>query len=240
MNKYRLMTKYDAVFQWNMSPLEADAYKLAVTWEELVSKYFPRQKTAKLPLRSDPRKSTLFKYCWKLARETRGLLKVAEYQLYIQANLQIIQANNGRAEPNCLVGDKAWYRWLVWKRLYEKKLRELKGEESPPEISIDPEVTRQLDGTRRFLFEKFEGEPTDEKFAQTLEDGRLDLWVKGGRVSKYYLVLSPRAARVCGLKELGEKLHFDVRLAQENITPGVQLFFNKEFADEFVKSDGIL
>jgi hypothetical protein len=112
-----------------------------------------------------------------------------------------------------------------------------KGEVSPAEIAVDPIVIRQLDSTRRFLFEKFEGEPTDEKLGKAIEDGRMDIWVTGGRVSKYYLVLSPRVARICGLKELGEKLQFDVVLAQEQLTPGVRLFFNKEFADEIVKSD---
>jgi hypothetical protein len=85
MNKYQSMTKYDAIFQWNMSPLEATPTSWRSFGKNKSPNYFPKQKTAKLPLRSDPRKSTLFKYCWKLARETRGLLKVEEYQLYISS-----------------------------------------------------------------------------------------------------------------------------------------------------------
>jgi hypothetical protein len=103
----------EKIKKWGMSSAEIKAYKLAVIWEDLTQKMFPDVKLAKLPKRGDPRKGSLFKYCWKLQRELNGIIEEKEYRLYITGNLVILKNNNGRIDPNAICGEKAWKRWKI-------------------------------------------------------------------------------------------------------------------------------
>ena len=126
---------YDAIFQWDMSPAEAEVYKLALVYEEEFLNTFKdhmdglvRRKNS-LPKRGDPRKSNLFRHCWKLRRETKGLLEPHQYRLYIRANQTILLMNHKKGdkkgkvhvEPNAICGEKAWIRWKVYERWYNTK-----------------------------------------------------------------------------------------------------------------------
>src|SRR5687767_4365124 len=105
---------FDAIFQWKMTPDETEVYNLAVVYEREYKKIFGEDTDGQsvrrnsIPKKGDPRKSNLFRHCWKLRRETRGLLESHEYKNYIHANLVIIRINKGHVEPNCICGDKAW------------------------------------------------------------------------------------------------------------------------------------
>ena len=229
--------RYDAVVEWNMTEQEAQAFKLACTWEEVTHRFFPRQKLAHLPKYGDPRKSTLFRYCWRLRRETRGLLREDEYKFYIIANLQIIQANNGRIEPNAICGDKAWVRWKIWKRLYEKKLAEKQGEKIPDQVTFSPKIMMELDCSKRLLFEKSDGDPTPDKMQQFAEEGSLKIWCGTSRLSIYYFLLSPIACRYVDINDLAKEFSLDLPLYKEKISPEVESYFRKEFAHEFANDD---
>lgn len=226
------MNRLDAVFEWNMTHQEADAFKLCVLWEEVTKKMFPDIFLAKIPAKNDPRKCNLFRHCWKLARETRGLLREEEYKLYITANLQIIKAHNGRIEPNSLCGDKAWIRWKVWKRLYDKKVAELKGEQTDTALSVSPKIVVEIDKTKKFLYEKCDGSPTKEKIAGFMER-KMKMWVNLGKVSYYYIVLSPWVEQSSKIEDLEKSYIFDASLYKGRADASVISFFKKEFAHEY-------
>src|SRR5689334_24894744 len=100
-HKYRMDddVKYSAIFEWDMSVEESETYKLAVIYEEEFLKMFrgtPEMdglsyRKNSIPKAKDPRKSNLFRYCWKLRRETRGLIDPQDYRHYIRANLTVCQ-----------------------------------------------------------------------------------------------------------------------------------------------------
>lgn len=223
------VTKLSCVFDWKMTSDEAHAYYLATVWEQETRKLFPNERLARLPTYGDPRKCTLYRYCWKLIRETRGLLKAEEYHQFIQGNLRIIKHHKGRIEPNCLTGDKAWIRWKVWQRLLEKKLAEQRNE-IPEDTNINTKVGNELDCTKRFLFEKMDGEPTFQKFEE-LAKNKLSVWADVGKISKYYLVLSPWVDKLGILTKLEKECGFskDIYVVNESI----KKFFKKEFSYEF-------
>ncbi len=75
------MDELEPVFEWNMTQLEAKAFKLALMWDKLSKQELPNYKHAKFKKKGDPRKSMLFKYCYKLAKETNGLMEDYEYRL---------------------------------------------------------------------------------------------------------------------------------------------------------------
>lgn len=231
----------DAVFQWNMKPLEAEVFSLAVTYEQLFRKIFGAQADGQavrrnsVPKRSDPRKSNLFKHCWKLRRETRGLVESHEYKNYILANLTIIKLHNGHVQPNCICGDRAWVRYKVWKRLYDEKMAEAGCAAPPPSVSTtNPKLIGEIDRTKKFLFEKCEGEPTYDKIRQFIENGIFKLWVATGKVSPYYLVLSPYVKKTGAIDSLFSICPSSQGVINDKITPEVRNYFNHEYQHEVV------
>lgn len=238
--------KYDAIFEWKMSSLEISAYKLAVLYEEEYVSIFKgdmdgqgyRRNT--LPKRSDPRKSNLFRHCWKLRRETRGLLEGDQYRQYIRANLTILKLNQGGGdkaghvyiEPNAICGDKAWIRWKVYERWYQTKLALTNSTPPPPSISsTHPKVIKEIDRTKRFLFEKCEGEPTKEKLCEFVNGGFFKFWIMTGKISKFYVVLSPFMEK--HKENLAKSCEFDLVLINERITNEVREYFGYEYKHEF-------
>lgn len=220
------VSKISAVFDWKMTNEEAHAYYLATLWEFETKKMFPKEKLTRLPSIGDPRKCTLFKYCWKLVRETRGLLTSDEYYEYIRGNLYIIKSYKGRLEPNCLVGDKAWIRWRVWQRNLAREMAKQKQEPLPPLAGHNIKLINELDCTKKFLYEKMGGSPSFDK----LEYSKLTIWIETGKVSKYYLVLSPWIKKI-GLDKLEKECGFSREVYKSDLN--VQEYFKKEFIYEY-------
>lgn len=223
------------ILDYKLTEQEAKAFKFALIWEDLTRKMFPKEKgVARLP-QGDPRKSTLFKFCWKLSRETRGLLKFEEYHLYIRANLTMIKVKNLHLSPNVLCGDSAWIRWRIWKRLYDKKALEMAGESVEPKkinVEVSPTIIKKLESTKRFLFEKSEGRPSIEVLRSFYDNKSLHLWV-GGRISHLYLILSPWVKEVAPLNMLEKEMFFDSKVYEEQINENVRIYFRQEFGHEF-------
>jgi hypothetical protein len=231
--------EYNAVFEWKMNNDEIEVFKLAVLYQHEFRKVFGTETDGQtvrrnsLPMRSDPRKSNLFRHCWKMRRETRGLLFEDDYKHYIHANLTIIKIHKGRIEPNSICGDKAWVRYKVWKRHYDRKLSDMGVVAPPPSVSTtDPKIIAQIDKTKKFLFERCDGEPTFDKIKAFIDGGMVRLWVATGKVSQFYLVLSPFVARATDLKRLAEQCSLSVALLLENCTQEVKTYFSHEYQHE--------
>jgi len=241
------MEKYDSIFQWNMTPEESGTYKLAVIYENEFLNIFKnnmdgttRRKNV-LPMRGDPRKSNLFRYCWKLKRETKGLLDSTQYKIYIRANLTILFINFKKGskagkiyiEPNSICGDKAWIRWKVYERWYNNKLAIINATLPPPNISsISPKIIKEIDKTKKFIFEKCEGQPTKEKIGKFITDGFVKFWLMSGKISKYYFVWSPLISSICDIKKVSESCFFDPKLFKEKTSKEVMDYLEYEFSYE--------
>lgn len=232
------MLTNDTIFQYDMTLDEAEVYSLAVLYQsEFLKTFKPEEidgqaiRRNTLPKRSDPRKSNLFRHCWKLRRETRGLLEADEYRPYILANLVILKANQAHIEPNAICGNKAWIRWKIWKRWHDRKLAELASLPPPPSISeTDPKIIREIDRTKKFLFERCEGQPTKQKIQQFVEQGIFKIWVITGKVSQFYVSLSPF---ILSKDNLMKECSIDPNLISEMITEQVRRYFATEFKHEF-------
>lgn len=233
--------KYSAIFEWNMTRDEAEIYKLAVIYEEEFKKMFDDQpdidksmfRPNTITKKSDPRKSNVFRYCWKLRRETRGLLEFQDYRHYIRANLTVLQAHKTNISPQMICGDKAWIRWKVWKRIFDRKMAEIASTPPPPSVSTtDPKLIREIDRTKKYLFERCEGSPTCEKIKEFIDNGFMKIWVMTSKVCPYYVVLSPFVAKSCDVSKLAESCAFDPALIKEMITQQVKDYFAHEFTHE--------
>ena len=168
------------------------AVKFLSYWIESRIKIFPDTIHSKFNREKDPRKSLAFKYCYKLQRETRGLLKEEDYELYVKAQLHMlkyfaIKYNNQAlvVEPQCLVGEKAWKRWKFYKFKYDS-LKRSPVEKTQTPSKIDIAVFKQnLLNTKKFLISKI---PLNNKSVKNNHE-KIVLWNKLGSVDNYFMLL---------------------------------------------------
>ncbi len=226
--------RLDTILQYKMTGVEADAYKLCLIWEAESKRLFPEQYLARIPSSGDPRKSHLFRHCWKMLRETRGILSEADRKLYVIANLVGVKVHNGRIDPNILSGDQAWKRWKTYKWLYERKLAEKNGEApNPNPATTSPKLIWELEMTKKFLHEKCDGEVTETKIKEFIDSGTLKFWTLRGKVSPFYIVQSPFLQKHANIQQLGEQCWFNPSLIKSKVSDDVAAYFRQEFSYEF-------
>lgn len=109
------------ISEYSLNKEEAIALRLMFIYLELCKKYFP-DLTPKYSFKKDPRKYETWKYCNKMLQETKGKLCLAEYRMFIEAQILVTIkiAKKGMLHPSCLIGDAAWNRWLIWKKNFIK------------------------------------------------------------------------------------------------------------------------
>lgn len=226
------MTKKEIISKYLKTTEEIKAYKLCLIWCALVDRELPNYKTTKLK-KGDPRKSILFKYCYKLYNETREKLQEREYKYYILAQIQILKSIkdskgiHALIEPWCLTGEKAWKRWQVWCNRFYKKANERKcGDNSCFEQNIFS-IKIELEKTKAFLLNKFQHYPTIQELQTAAKEGFLIKWLMIQQVSPYYALLSPF------IQNLQIKLPSSIEVFKPSITPEVVVFFKKLFSEEY-------
>lgn len=224
----------------NMTSEEKIVLKIAEIYEQEYRKIFKdvldgtSLRRNSLPLRSHPRKSSLFRYCWKLRRETRGLLEESEYKNYIHANFVIIKLHKGSVEPTSITGDKAWIRYKVWKRHFDQKLADIGAIPPQPNLkTTDPKIIQELDRNRKFLFEKCEGEPTFEKILDFITKGLFKIWVATEKICPIYLTLSPFIERSNSKDELYKFCNSGESLIKGMVNSEIVNYFHQEYHYEF-------
>lgn len=225
------MKELEPIIRYRMDATESKAYKIALMWEDECRREIPGEQYARIKSGSDPRKSLLFKYCFKLARETKGIVSDPDLQLYIRSQIQILKSiNDGTVhaliEPHCLVGDKAWKRWKLWKYRYDKTLRRPPGSDQMSIRATEGKIKADLASTLEFLRGK--GISTFSEMEARRDD--LRRWCNMGEVSCFYLVMSPWARRLFG--DLSA-LEFDHVYHRASVTPAVEQHFRETFAHEF-------
>lgn len=215
----------EKIIEYNMDEDEAKAWKVAILYLTLVKDAFPDYKHCRIP-KGDPRKSSLFKYCYKLTRERD--LHQREYKEYIKAQFHIlknIELEDGvhpRIDVNCLVSKSAWNRWMLWK----SKIKKASYSETLPQDTHH--ILKALDDTRAFLNRKFGG-VKEKDILDSLESRAIFRWCVLQQVSGYYLVLSPIVAQ--WMKDKGVNLMdifaIDLEFYRKGITPEVEEHFKK-------------
>jgi len=225
------MKDLEPIIKYKMTEMEAKAYKIALIWQEECHKELNNENFVKLKKNSDPRKSTLFKYCYKLASELKGIIKDNEIPLYIRAQLQILKSIregeiHALIEPHCLVGEKAWKRWKLWRHRYRKTLNAIPTSNELGISTKQSKVMTELKSTFDFMKSK---ECIDKKkFSENLLNIRS--WIGTGEISCFYTILSPWIRASFGQPETFE---FDVPYHRASITPQIEHYFREVFLHEF-------
>ena len=243
LSKLTMGMKLEKIIDYNMTDAEAGAYKIALIYEEEYRKAFTElnlggqnYRKNSLPKNGDPRKCNLFKFCWKLRRELKGLISSDKYRLYIYSNFFVLKKyylegdKKGKVhiEPNAICGPKAWIRYKVYENLLRRKSEEIANRK--PIVPLD-EITnksmKEIMLFKKFIFEKCDGKPTIEKIKKFVDNGFFKMWVMGQLVSKIYLVLSPWIKSL--VDEPEQKFNFSKGLVEEKITDEVIKYFQHEF-----------
>lgn len=222
------------VDKYKMDETESLAYRVGLIWFEKSGKAFPNYKNAGMG-RGDPRRSYLFKLCYKLVRETRGLIKEDEFHLYVRAQIDIlknIKIGDGHpsVDAGCLIGDKAWRRWKLWKRRYDS-IANMKTDAAPSKVS-NHKVLDALRKSKVFLKGELGDSPGIADYVAAESDGALYRWINFGKVSPYYVVMSPFMSKVIKEERLS-RLNFDVKLYESGIDDNARSFFRSAFPNEF-------
>jgi len=214
--------------KYGLTDEDLEIYELAQKWTELCEKYFPNYKHTKLK-RGDPKKSIIFKICYKLKRETNGLIEKDEYHLYIRSQLEIlkVQSKNNPLvliDPMCLVGEKAWKRWKLWKKKYDSKIK------APLPTKIDKMVIlKAIEGitrTKKFIEKNLGKKPSIEEYLKLRSS--LINWINFGNISLYYVAVSPYMKKVFTTEDI-KKLNFDLQFYHDCITEEVKKVFEDLF-----------
>ncbi len=225
--------EYDALFEYDITcPAEIRAYKLTLLWVKLSRDFFPDYKHAKMRTAGDPRKSLIFKYCYALQRKSQGILEESDYPLYVRAQLEILKHitkgnQHARIEPSCLTGDKAWVRWKLWKRKYDERSQVI--EDKLPIPAPQRKMADALDRTKDFLVQSFGGDVRLEKLREAVQNKNLHRWVKLGKVSPYYLVLSDLVAQAT--TDVDGLASMDLDVFRQVITPEIRVYFRELFRE---------
>ena len=220
----------DAVEKYNMDDLEAKACNLSAMWLEQSRRTFPDYRHSKMR-KGDPRKSLIFKIAYKLARETQGILENNEYSLYIRAQLEVLKyINSGKdhplIDPNCLVGEKAWKRWKLWKKRYDS-VKNKPAESVANGIGFQKAIDG-IEKTKEFLTKTFGSELTVEKYRECYINNNIFRWINLAKISPYYIAISPFIKSIFTEDDY-KKINFDIKVYLSCINKDVEQKFRQLF-----------
>lgn len=220
----KLLKDLEKILIYKMTLEEAKAYKLALMWTRLTTKYLPEDKHCKLP-KGDPRKSFIFKICWKLLRETRGILRENDYKNYFIAQIQSLNQINdsgkrANVDSNVIVGEKAWLRWKYWKKNYDKSVLSQMVAPTNEDYTIS-----ELVRVKQFFIKIYAENGPNYTIEQAKE------WLEAGEITPTYILLSPYMSKICPDKSI---FGFDLPLYKNRVTKKILTFFAEEFKNELL------
>lgn len=224
------MKELEPALSYSMDEMETKAFKIALMWQDECSRELAGEKFERLPRGRDPRRTNLFKHCYKMARELTGIIPDSEFSLYIRAQLQVLKSiGDGRSHamvsPQCLVGDKAWKRWKLWKFRHDRNVARIPTSEDAGIFVKESAIIMDLERTAEFLESR--GIQAGEIGVDRTVD--VERWISTGEISPFYAVLSPRMRKL-----FGGTLPVDDTLYRPSITPAAERFFRERFDHEFI------
>ena len=227
------MSRLEEIVEYRMTEEQAKAFKLALVWEQLCRKEFPDLPHVRLRKKGDPRKSVLFRHCYGLVKDMKGVLKDEDLHLYLRSQLQVLKAVGCvRVEPAVLRGEKAWRRWKFWKRRYDK---EMNTKQTAEEVGVSAPlhaVKREIASTRAFLERKFGGRYARRPVFDAVWQGIMTRWLNYANVSPYYIVLSSWVGEALEGRDIEEVFLFDTGVYWRSITEEVRKAFREAFPEE--------
>ena len=229
------MGNLEDILEYEMPPMQAKAFKLSLLWERLCKQEFPDYPHVRLKVKGDPRKSILFRYCYKLVRDYDKIIPDEEFQLYMLSQLHVMKAvmqSQGLIDPRILVGDKAWRRWRLWKRRYDKQMRQKQSSEDAGITAPLHVIKKELEETRKFLNKALGGKKTYTKIESSIKDKNLVRWVNFDNVSPYYIILSPWVAVALDGDDFEDVFMFDTGVYFRSVTEEVKEVFREIFPEE--------
>jgi hypothetical protein len=128
-------------------------------------------------------------------------------------------------EPHCLVGDKAWKRWKLWRYRLKKTLGKIPTADDIGIYSKTPKIIAELNSDFKFI-----AKMNCDKF-DNMKIKKIDIvrWLNSGELSFYYAVLSPWIRKIFSI----EDLNFDQVYYRSSINPEIEKFFKEKFYYEF-------
>lgn len=227
------------VIEYKMNEQEAFAYKLCLLWEKIIYKELKNhdKKGLVLPKNGDPRKSSIFKYCFKLARETKGLIKNDEYKYYLYAQVVTLKNfHDGKIHsmitPSCICGEKAWLRWSIWKSKIDKKMLKASTDGDITDIKATvTDIEIELNRSRKFFISVFGENYTKDKVEKAIKEKEIVKWISFNRISVYYLLLSPLIKK--HYQNIDDSFSIDSEILKKSINEQIENYFKKIFSCEF-------
>lgn len=228
--------RLEAILDYEMDELEGKAYKLCLIWLDLSKKIFPDMQHFGKMKKGDPRKSLMFKLCYKLVRETNTILEESDYKLYVRAQLDVLKhILNNKGNPvidvNCLVGEKAWRRWKMWKSKYDSIISKPMEDSRPIEAGVIKAVDG-LEKTKEFITKNIGSSPDFDKFKECYVNKNIIRWINFGKISPYYIAISPFVKKLFKEEDY-TKINFCIDLYKPCINDVVLNHFKKLFPHEF-------
>jgi hypothetical protein len=227
------------IILYKMNEQEAFAYKLCMIFQQIVLKELKdyNKKGLVIPNGTDPRKSILFKYCYKLSRETKGLIKNEDYKLYIYSQISTLRNySNGDVHslitPACLCGEKAWMRWKIWKNKFDKQFKKSLNENNSDNIKMSQtDLEIELLRTKKFFNSVFGDNYKKTNIENSIKDKDIVKWVSFNKVTPYYLVLSPIIPRY--FENIDDSFSVDSEILLKSVNDSIKNFFKTHFTVEF-------
>jgi hypothetical protein len=168
---------------------------------------------------NDPRKTSVFKYCYKLQKETNGILDVNEYKDYVYCQLKFLKMYQDRTNkpvqvvPSILNFDKSWKKWKYFKYLTSKSKY---SDKRKPNIINNNNLKIALEKDKKFLSGKLILD--NENLLKNKEN--LIEWHKLGKISYYFVCFTNKILNIARdlskdysiykFDKEGEKLFLDI------------------------------
>jgi hypothetical protein len=191
------------IIKYELNDDESKAYKMAIIYIALVKAKFPNYRQPAMT--GDPRKKELFKFCWKAVQELNAHgVNVNDYKLFIFAQLEVLKANNAMVRPNCLLGEKAWKRWLLFKSRFDKRKQYDTVEEKGINLHTDAKIAESLAKSKKFLENK--------DVVASLEDKSMARWFNNKQVCGYYILSSPEILKWIDEQGLSLQDYFGIEI----------------------------
>lgn len=168
---------------------EIKALMIYYFWNYYFLKLFPNIIERKINNDSDPRSSYLYKYCYKLQKETNGILDEKDYKDYVYCQLKFLKNYREKSNktimvtPSILNVDKGWRKWKYFKYLMSKKNQSI--DKKTQYVNNDNLKIFLLDD-KKFLENKI-GKVTSDNIVKNINN--IIFWNKIGGVSNYFLAM---------------------------------------------------
>lgn len=210
---------------------EIRALTLYYYWIINIKKIFPDMRHGKFNENKDPRNSTIFRYCYKLQRETT--LEEKNYENYIRAQLIILRFLSKKynrelvIDVNCICGEKAWKRWKAYQsRLIKTKNDSVNNYVSYPNIH---KLERELTETKDFLKNKIK--VIDEENLKNNIDN-IKFWFFLRKINPYFIVLNKHFNNIMNNEDIRKIFKIDPILYLERTNDRIKELYFKIFKEK--------